>query len=201
MFTDENEGLPPEDYVRRVCRDMGPGHNFEDTMGTLRQDKEACFVSCWYLCSRYGLLKRALDALPDRVMLGLVHYGNGHLSFNVLRFITTKRPEFKEEREVRALIWKPEWAGQDRHIDVNNKCHPKPLSGPPPHVPLGLRRPVDFRKLVEAIVASPEASQDRLDEVKQLVENGGYTNPIQKSSLSGYSDVVIDLDEMRLSET
>jgi hypothetical protein len=38
LFTDENEGLPPEDYVRRVCRDMGPGHDFNNTVGILRQE-------------------------------------------------------------------------------------------------------------------------------------------------------------------
>jgi len=43
------------------------------------------------ICSRYGLLKAALAALPDRAMLGLVRYGFDHVGWNILRFITTKR--------------------------------------------------------------------------------------------------------------
>jgi hypothetical protein len=65
------------------------------------------------ICSHYGLLKAAVDAMPDRAMLGLVRYSFDHVGWNILRFITTKRPKFADEREVRALIWKPEWAGQD----------------------------------------------------------------------------------------
>ena len=148
-FEDQHEGLPPEEYVRDVCANMGPGPDLDYTIGNLVQDKEAYFISCWYLfdhetakmwgkhakdgaaiCSRCGLLRAALDEMPDRVMLGLVRYSFDHVGFNILRFITTKRPEFADQREVRALIWKPEWAGHNRHIDLDNKVHRKPLTAP-----------------------------------------------------------------------
>jgi hypothetical protein len=214
-FEDQNEGLPTEEYARYVCARMGPGHDLDNTIGELVQQKEAYFISCWYLfdhetakmwgkfgkdgvaiCSRYALLKAALDAMPDRAMLGLVRYGFDHIGWNILRFITTKRPDFAHEREVRALIWKPEWAGQARHIDLDNKSHRKPLTDPPPHVLPGLRREVDLQALVEGIVVSPEASPGTLGDVQQLVSNLGYTIPIRKSSFTQYPHVVTDLAEI-----
>jgi hypothetical protein len=218
-FEDEHEGLPTEEYARYVCASMGPGHDLDNTIGNLVQDKEGYFISCWYLfdhetarmwgkygkggvavCSRYGLLKATLDAMPDRAMLGLVRYSFDHVGFNILRFITTKRPEFADEREVRALIWKPEWAGNDRHIDLNNKFHRKPLTAPPPHVLPGLRRAVNLPALVEGIVVSPEANPGTLEEIKQLVNKLGYSIPVQESSFTRYPHVVTDLAEIiRLS--
>lgn len=214
-FEDEDEGLPTEDYARYVCDSMGPGHDLDDTIGNLVQDKEAYFISCWYLfdhetakmwkqygqdgvaiCSRYGLLKMALDAMPDRVMLGLVRYSFEHVDWNILRFITTKRPGFAEEREVRAFIWKPEWAGQDRHIDVNNKCHREPLTEPPPYVLPGLRRAVDVQSLVERIVMSPDANPGRFEKVKQLVRDLGYEIPVEQSTLTRYSHLIPDLPDL-----
>ena len=214
-FEDQHEGLPTEEYARYVCASMGPGHDLDYTIGNLVQGKEAYFISCWHLfdhetakmwskygkdgvaiCSRYGLLRAALDAMPDRAMLGLVRYSFDHVGWNILRFITTKRPEFTDEHEVRALIWKPEWAGNNRHIDENNKCHRKPLTDPPPHVLPGLRQAVDLQALVEGIVVSPEANPETLEEIKQLVSELGYTIPVRESSFTWYPHVVTDLAEI-----
>jgi hypothetical protein len=214
-FEDENEGLPTEEYARYVCAQMGPGHDLDNTIGHLVQQKESYFISCWYLfdhetarmwgqfgrdgvaiCSRYGLLKAALDAMPDRSMLGLVRYGFEHVGWNVLRFITTKRPKFSDEREVRALIWKPEWAGVNRHIDINNKFHRKPLTEPPAHVLSGLRQSVDLQALIEGIVVSPEANPGKLAEIKQLVSDLGYKIPVEESSFNQFPHVVTDLAEI-----
>jgi len=43
--------------------------------------------------------------MPARTMLGQVRYSLRHEGFNLLRFITTKRPEFALEQEVRAFVW------------------------------------------------------------------------------------------------
>jgi hypothetical protein len=116
-----------------------------------------------------------------------------HVGWNILRFITTKRPGFAHEREVRALIWKPEWAGHNRHIDPDNKFYRKPLTPPPPHVLPGLRRAVDLRALVESIVVSPEANQGTRSEIEQLMSDLGHSTPVQESSFTGYPHVVTDL--------
>ena len=68
--------------------------NLSHHLGSLAQHREAYDLSCWYLhgqdtldmweqyghdgvavCSRYELLKAALDGLLDEVHLGLVQYG------------------------------------------------------------------------------------------------------------------------------
>jgi hypothetical protein len=215
IFDDKHEGLPTEEYVRSACANMGPGYDIDYTIGNLVQDKEACFVSCWYLfdhetakmwvthgrngvaiCSRYQLLKAALNAMSDRTMLGLVRYSSEHFGFNVLRFITTKLPEFAEEREVRALIWKPEWVGCNRHIGPDNRCHRKPLTDPPPHVLPGLHRAVDLQALIDGVVMSPEANPEIREEIKQLLEKLGYVIPVQESSLTRYPHVITDVAEI-----
>lgn len=215
-FSDQNEGLPTENYVKAACENMGPGHDVDYMIGELVQGKESYFISCWTrsdcetayhwskyapqgvaIRTRYGLLKRALDAFPnDRTMLGLIRYSVGHVGFNVLRFITTKRPEFARDREVRALIWVPEWAGLDRHVDINNKIHRSPLTPPPAHVPQGLRRKVDLQHLIEEIIVSPNAGPGIDERVRGLIKDSGLSVAVKVSSFGGHSHLSLDLDEI-----
>jgi hypothetical protein len=208
-----------------ICR-QHPEADFNNLKGSLAQDREASLASCWYksdaetakmwarygrdedtredgvaVVSTFGKLKAAVSSLPDRVMLGPINYSRKHFGYNVLRFITTKLPEFAWEHEIRALIWVPEWAGQSRHFDIDNNCHPKPLIPPPPHVPKGLLRHVDLAALIDAIVISPEAEASRFRYVEQLVAAHGVSIPIRKSTLGGYKLIVTDLDAiLRYSE-
>ena len=116
LFKDENEGIPPDEYIREICR-QHPEADFNHMKGSLAQDREASFASCWYnsdaetakmwarygrdeetgedgvaVISTFGKLKTAISALPDRVMLGPINYSRKHFGYNVLRFITTKLP-------------------------------------------------------------------------------------------------------------
>ena len=96
---DENEGIPPEDYVRRV---MGLQRyvlkdetELSHQMGTLAQDREAFYVNCWHLHrhetvemwegfakdgvairSRYDLLKSIMADMLDMAHLGVMRYGD-----------------------------------------------------------------------------------------------------------------------------
>src|ERR1700733_3706437 len=109
LLGDEQEGLPLEAYVRQVVSTMGPGTSFDSAWETLKADRQGSFVSCWTLDesirmwkkfapqgvavkSRCGLLKAALDAMPDRTFIGHVRYSLQHHGYNILRFVTTKRP-------------------------------------------------------------------------------------------------------------
>src|SRR5437667_8504200 len=53
-FDDQEEGLPTDDYARYVCAQMGPGHDLDNTIGNLVQQKKSYFISCWYLSPRSG---------------------------------------------------------------------------------------------------------------------------------------------------
>jgi hypothetical protein len=199
VLGDEHEGLPLGDYVRHVVANMGPGHAFEHTWETLKQDRQGSFVSCWTLDeslhmwekfapqgvavkSSCGLLKEALDAIPARIMVGRVRYSLTHEGFNILRFITTKRPEFFPEKEVRAFVWDLE----------------KSQRNPYPHdMPNGLSYAVDVIALVQTVIVSPHAPAIVLKEVQELLRKYGFgTIPVVKSGFTGYRHLLPNADEI-----
>ena len=187
---DEQEGIPPDQYLRRVLNtkryDPAEELNLVHHIGSLAQDRESFFVNCWHLhrhetlemwrgfgrdgvaiCSRYSLLRKALDGLLDRTFLGLVRYGEEHLhSYNILEFIYSKRLEFVNEREVRALIWCPGLtSGGATHIDSNNVPHTRPRPEYPPKT--WMRefkwRRIDLKALLIGVVVSPFAGDSAIE--------------------------------------
>lgn len=214
FLNDLREGLPPEDYLHILGLhpfDVLDRQQLCHYLGSDAQFREGFYVSCWHLfqdetcnmwkeygedgvaiCSRYALLKTALDAMKDRAYLGLVRYGSKHLTgWNVLRFITTKRMQYAEEREVRAFLWIGDpMAGGNRHIDGENRIHPLPLTPPPDRVLKGHRRKVDLTALITEIMITPWASPATLDEVNALVRSSGCTIPVHPSNLTRYRDLL-----------
>lgn len=144
------------------------------------------------ICSRYRLLKAALDAMSDRAYLGLVRYGSKHLpGWNLFRFITTKRMMYEDEQEVRAFLWIGDpFAGINRHFDSENRAHPRPLTPPPDRVLKGQRRQVDLQALVTEIVVTPWASAALLDEINHLARKNGHAIPVQPSELTRYRELL-----------
>jgi hypothetical protein len=141
------------------------------------------------VCSRYDLLKGALDLLADRVFLGRVEYGYRHLAAskheNLLRLITTKREEYAHEREVRAFLWIPdEHAGVNRHYDEHNIAHPRPLTPPPDRVPQFQRRKVDMQSLATGVVVNPWATTSFISEVEELIRENGRSIEVRPSDLA-----------------
>ena len=131
---DETEGLPPEEYLPKLLGlnplDLRDRQELDHHIGSGAQFRQSFYINCWHLfrnetdkmwndygedgvaiCSRYSLLKSALDALSDRAFLGLVRYGSDHLrGFNLFRFITTKRIDYAGERATKtnaALVLLP----------------------------------------------------------------------------------------------
>jgi hypothetical protein len=209
---DEKEGLPPEEYLPILGLnpfDLHDRQNLNDSLGCAAQFREAFYISCWHLfheetakmwndygedgvaiCSKYWLLRAALDAMKDRAFLGLVRYGSKHLTgWNILRHITTKRFEFADEKEVRAFLWIVDpYAGINRHLDADNRAHPRPLTPPPDRVLTGERRKVDLQTLLTEIVVTPWAAPETFKEVDDLVKNGRYTIPVLHSALAHYRE-------------
>jgi hypothetical protein len=214
LFHDESEGLPPENYFPSPNLhplDVLDRKTIDDSIGCAAQFREAFYVNCWHLfreerwamwekygedgvaiCSRYRLLKAALNAMDDRAFIGLVRYGSRHMTgWNLFRFITTKRMEFADEQEVRAFLWIIDpYAGINRHIDADNRIHDRPLTAPPDRVPKGHRRKVDVQGLVTEIVVSPHAITTTFDEIQRLVTSKGYAIPIQASALTRFRELL-----------
>jgi len=212
LFSDTNEGLAPEEYLPVLNLDpfdLRSRQELNHSIGSLAQFRESFYVNCWHLfheetakiwknygkdgvaiCSRYCLLNSALDVMGDRAFIGLVRYGSSHLSgWNLFRFIMTKRSEFAEEQEVRAVLWIIDpLAGINRHFDAENRAHPRPLTPPPPDRVLdGHRRKVDLQALLTGIVASPLASADTFGQVTNLVKENSYEIPVELSELARYA--------------
>lgn len=214
LFSDQSEGLPPEGYhpfPNLNPLDLRDRHKLDDSIGCVAQFREAFYVNCWHLfrqetckmwekygedgvaiCSRYGLLKSALDAMVERACLGLVRYGpQGMTGWNLFRFIFTKRVEYADEQEVRALLWIIDpHAGINRHIDVENRTHPRPLTPPPDRVLEGQRRKVDLQALVTGLVVTPWASSTTFDGIVQTVRNCGHIIPVMPSALTRYRELL-----------
>lgn len=142
------------------------------------------------IVSGYGLLKSQLNAIGDRAYIGMVRYGVTHLigeRANIFKYITTKRKEYADEQEVRALLWIMDpHAGINRHIGEDNRVHPLPLTPPPPHVLKGHRRKVNLQTLVTRVIMSPWATSETYDEISQLVKQLCYGIPVELSELSRY---------------
>ena len=217
LFDDDDEGLPPEEYMPYAGLnplDIRDALELNHHRGSLAQDREAFYISCWCLSaeptttmwqqyakdglavgSRYSLLKHALKSCESTLgpFLGLVRYGSKHLTgWNVLRFISTKRERFAHEQELRALLWVPDkFAGGNRHFDENNFPHDRPLTDPPPdRVPAGLRRKIDLRSLMTEIQVSPWASDTTFTEAAQRTREYGCSIPVRWSALAQFKDLL-----------
>lgn len=191
LFDDESEGLPSEQYVRRVLGldlyDIKDQVALNDHFGQLAQAREMYFITCWYryreedlaiweqyahdgvaVTSSYGLLKESLAGIPDDTHIGLVQYGTAHLTdrFNAMEFITTKQEKYAAESEVRAILTSSDLLdGGNRHIDVNGFRHRVPLDLNPrnPWVHDCKRRRISLRDLVQEVVISPWALPSKVD--------------------------------------
>jgi hypothetical protein len=208
---DEREGLPPEEFLKRwglSPYDLNDRRQLVDHIGTAAQFREEFYVSCWHLfaeekfkmwekygkdgvaiCSRYSLLKAALDLLPDSAHIGLVRYESSFMEIaNLFSYITNKRPKYAWEQEVRALLWihRPERDG-NRHIDGEDRVHPHVLEPPPEWIPKGQRRAVDLNKLITRITITPLGPEALTNEVIEIVKNSGYQIPVAPSEVRSLS--------------
>ncbi len=199
LLGDENEGLPPEEYVKSAVRTIGPGATFESAWQDLTKDRQGSFVSCWTLDetvhmwekfapegvavrSDVARLKAVLNTIPEHAMLGYVRYSLEHHGYNILRFITTKRPEFHREREIRALVW-------DLTRSPQNSC--------PHDMPSGLLYKLDFPVFVKAVVVSPNAPPNTFDDVQGLMSKYGYgCIPVVRSGFTGFGRLLPGADEI-----
>ncbi len=217
---DEREGLPPEEYLKLLGLsplDLRDRQQLLNQIGSGAQFRESFYVSCWHLfeeetckmwkeyaedgvaiCSRYRLLRTALDRFPDRSFLGLMRYGPRHLlhpqpaRWNAFRFIMSKRAEYAAEREVRALLWITDsLICANRHIDEGGRAHPRPLTPPPlDRVLEGHRRKVNLNELLTEIVVTPWGSSRVFHEICSLTKSWNCEVPVRRSDLAPYRDLL-----------
>jgi len=207
---DEQEGIPTEEYHRLVfgrhpldIRDR-VAMNHDDA--STAQFREAFYVSCWYeydeekpavwklygedgvaVFSRYSLLKSAIAGHP-KAFIAKVRYGIKHLTgWNTLRFIMTKREQFQGDREIRALLWRPEVVtATNRHFDESNFPHDRPLPQFSSPAPPFTRWPIDLSALISEIRVSPYAPPETSRRVREVVTAAGLSVAVVDSGLAQY---------------
>lgn len=116
--------------LSKPLEDLNDIQRRNDALGFDAQIRQSYFISCWTLfgndtakmwhtyapgngvmiVSTYSRLKSVLDPLPDddKAMMGLIRYGADHLipgRRNLMVNVSTKRVQFKDEKEVRAMLW------------------------------------------------------------------------------------------------
>jgi hypothetical protein len=209
LFDDQSEGVPPEQYIRGVLGltpyDIKDEVALNNHLGSLAQDREMHFISCWYLfrkedlaiweqygsdgvavTSKYSLLKECLATIPDNTHIGLIQYGTAHLTdrFNVMEFITTKQEKYAAECEVRAILTSINpFDGGNRHFGLNNLPHRVPLVLNPRHpwVHDCKRRRISLQNLLQEVVISPWAESDAIEEIKLWTQARLSKMPINSS--------------------
>lgn len=210
---DRDEGIPEAEYQRLVLGlnplDLHDRLKMNHDEASTAQFRESFYVSCWYLFdeekdktwklygedgvavfSRYSRLKAAIDG-HQKAFLAQVRYGIKHLTgWNILRFIMTKREEYRDDREIRALLWHPELIQNTaRHFDLNNFPHSRPLTQAP--YPTNMRWKVDLSSLITRIVVSPYAVSGTLTRVQALATAAGLSVPIEESELTRFRNFLL----------
>lgn len=219
---DVDEGVPPKEFARQALGlnpyDINDIQKLNHDLGSTAQFRQAFYINCWYLfdhetaamwakygrdgvaiVSRFVLLKAVLDPLTDRPHLGVVRYGwQPGTRWNLMRFITTKLEDYKHEREVRALLWiLNSGDGVNRHIDLENRAHPRPIYDPPETLPEGVKRPIDLATLITEVVVTPNADAGMLAEVEALVQSANLKARVTPSSLTRYARFLPNDEELK----
>lgn len=223
LFDDETEGLPLDDYIHTLGLnpyDLNDIQTRNHALGFDAQMRQGFYMTCWYLageetarmwhgyangngvaiCSTYRALKSILEPLAaDDPHLGLVRYGNKHLTYprrNLMVNISTKRECYADEKEVRAMLWirDPHESG-NRHIGPDNRFHPRPIY-PTPN-PEGVWRQVDVQRLISEVIVSPFAGKTAQVDVEEAIRDGGYTFMVRPSDMTSRARFLPTADELR----
>lgn len=96
------------------------------------------------------------------------------------------------------MIWLTDTGdGMNRHFDLNNRPHDRPIYDPPPTLPEEIRRDIDVASLITEVVVSPSAPAGRLAEVRALLAAAGIAAGVRESPLTTYSSFIPTEDELK----
>jgi hypothetical protein len=156
-------------------------HHLQDLEAGGEELRHQTFISCWHenaheseamwklysafedyaiaIRTSYDRLYKSLGRNPD-INIGRVQYVDLNTHFvQINDAFWRKRKSFQHEREVRAVIWNPDYSGT------------------------GLSMPCDVGKLVAQIVVSPKAPAWFVALVEDVSHQYGFDLPVQHSSL------------------
>ncbi len=209
-FSDDDEGIPPEELLLRY----GPARDPLDVRdrcelnhqyGWYSQVREQFYISCWHLFQNEELrlwdtyggavaiettvqqLKQQLQSSSEEINMFAVRYDAAEVtSPNLYQVISYKRARYAWELEFRCVISRfKESPGLNRHIDINNHAHPRPLKYNPPLVqlPCGYRVPVNLDRLVNRVVLGPRLNDDDRRSISNSIREAGIAASVVDSQL------------------
>jgi hypothetical protein len=195
LLGDPHEGAYP---VRLQANGEMSSESAQESLKRARKaSRSTIFANCWHMNeqesmamwrlyadregvairSSYKRLRKVLDSLTEEnVFLGAVEYidydacDNPLFSKNMLASFMHKRKSFLHERELRAVVWKPEFfSTRDEKSDI----------------PPGLVLPVQLDELIEGIYVAPESPDHFKGLVQTVAEKLGCRKPVYRSALDG----------------
>jgi len=212
--TDSSEGLPSDDYVRKIYG-LRPGViedelKLNEQQAFARQYSEACFINCWqifegetlHMWNTYGQgggilvfstfqrLRDAVDAFIDQIIIGKVKYNEeGKRGDNLIDHLFTKRSHFDREKEIRVVLtsYNP-MAGLNRNFDENGIPRREPLDHLyplPKWVHEFKRRRIDLKKLITGIRFSPYVTYAQREDIGWWKKNKNMDCNLDESELAG----------------
>jgi hypothetical protein len=222
--TDPQEGLPLDNYANLPGRhplDINDIQERTAQLGFDAQIRQGYYISSWYLagvetgkmwrqyapgngvavCSTYAKLKAVLEPLPadDRAHLGLVQYGDKHIPRgrrNLIANIATKGEKFRDEKEVRAMLWivNTHETG-NRNIDPDNRILDRPIY--PIDNPPGIWRSIDVPSMLSKAIVSPFAEPSTKAAAEREIAARGYNLPVERSEMTAYASLIPTAEELQ----
>ena len=181
----KQDGNLTDDVIETVLRQM-----FREAA---QNSARLTYVSCWHMSEyesaamwayyvQHGIgvavrstiarLMASIKDVPDAVHIGQVHYIDFKTAVipggNAFWPIVVKRLSFEHERELRAIILRPNVVGQNHQLD---------LAGAPDRLLI----PVNLSELVEAIYVAPGAWYR--DVVQEVMDRFGLECEVRQSSM------------------
>ena len=83
----------------------------------------------------------------------------------------------------------------NRHIDLANRFHPRPLY--PTGQPEGVHRPVGLEDLVTGVILSPFAEPGAMTETEELINAAGFAFPVTPSMLTAGAALLPTEEELK----
>ena len=115
---------------------------------------------------------------------------------NLIANIGTKGERFRDEKEVRAMLWivNPHETG-NRNIDPDNRVLDRPIY--PTDNPKGIWRTTDIQNLVNNVIVSPFAEATAAADAEREIAEAGCSIPVELSDMTRNASLIPTADELR----
>jgi hypothetical protein len=207
-FDDPYEGQLPDAIMAKIKANKVPGL-FEMWRQFGQNSRLSTYLNCWYgsacesdamwklystdgvgvaILSNFGALVKSFESTSEQVCVGLVKYGDEHLSSrttmgNEFDYWLWKRQAFEHEREVRAVISLPVSSGGLLVNDERGRRAESWTVLSENDTPNALTVEVDLPTLIQQVVVSPKSPASVVGSVAENLKKSGVDCSVEQSRL------------------